>query len=322
MKTLLWLIIGLVGSVSYAQGNSLFNLDNQIKTYTDCLGRTTLEPANIPECKKENYDTNNALLFTGELVILMKELKGVPSDIKKQITTFLPKHFIKPGLLSRHPEPYRFRKDMKPISFDEFTGVAFMASVIPELRPYVDDIVKYGLENNWQYWDMPGYEKGKSWFELLYPTALLQWIPYLQEENLRRGTVRYNKLYPLFATHHFHQRAFYKMMSLSYKPNWIEEAYFVGASLLAEYTDSSSSFAMWLFRYKALEHRNYQSPMIKWASSHWREKMREKFGEQYDKVIFQMYYESKDHPFHHMAEIKYLPSAIKNDILKQNLIDK
>lgn len=319
MKTLF--LLGLLLTTTAYGDEKPFDLDEQINLYTDCLGRTTLLPANISECENENYDTNNALLFTGELVILLKELKGISPEIKNRVLTFIPKHFVKPGLLSRHPEPYRFREDMKPISFDEFTGVAFMAAVIPELRKDMDDVVKYGIENNWQYWDMPGYEKGKSWFELLHPLALAQLVPYLQEESLRKSTVNYPRLYPIFATHHFHQRAFYKMMSNSYKPNWFETVYFAAASYLAETTENSSSLAMWLFRYKALDHKPMDNSLIRYAQARWRAKMLSRFGEKYEQIIFQRYYEDKNHPFHKIAEIQYMQNAINYDIMNGTSLD-
>lgn len=314
----LFLCTLVLSTLGYAQERTDFNLKAQIGVYTDCLGRTTLEPANREECLKQNYDTNNALLYTGELVILLQENEGIPADIKNKVLEFLPRHFVKPGLLSRHPEPYRFTRSMKPISFDEFTGVGFMAAVIPELRTYLDQVVEYGEDNYWQYWDVPGHEKGRSWYDLLYPKSLIQWIPYLQEDSLRKSTIRYPELYPVFATHHFHQRAFYKMMSKSYKPNWFEELYFVAASVLSEDKDNYSSLAMWLFRYKALEHREYKSSIVNWAKERWRKKMTSRYGQKYNEVIFNLYYENDNHPFHAMAKMKndsasILPYSDKNE---------
>jgi hypothetical protein len=298
MKNLLTLIFFAFAIDSFAVSKE--HLDQ----YTDCLGRTTLLPSNIPNCLNKDYDSNNAILWSGEMAILLKDFHGeVPEDVKNQLKKFLPSHFVKTGLLSRHPEPYRYLDTMRPISFDEYTGVAFMASVIPELSKFMDDTVEYGIKNNWQFWDVPTYENGKSLKTLFSLKALKQWVPYLQEESLRKSTIKYPELYPLFATHHIHQQAFYKMMSSKYKPSLFEELYFAVASYFAEDKHSWSSLNMWIFRYKAIEYKKYDSKIISYMKERFEKKMLKRFGMFYETLVFQQFYEDYNHPFHLISKI-------------------
>lgn len=313
MRLLVFLITFSFSSVISANSQ----IEDKIAKFTDCLGRTTLNQSKNEECIKGNYDNNNALLYSGEMVVLLKEFYGnIPDHHKNKILKFLPSHFIKKGLLSRHPEPYRFSEKMRPISFDELTGVSMMASVIPEIGEYVDDIVAYGLQHNWQYWDVPNYEDGKTWFSLLGLTPMLKFKSYLNEESLRKSTIKYPELYPIFSTHHIHQRAFYKMMSKSYKPNLFEVFYFSLASFLSESKENSSSLVMWLFRWKALSHKPYEHKLIQMAERSWKNAMVKRFGNDYEAEIFNLYFDNKDHPFHLIIKEKSLKNVNKDDIIK------
>lgn len=314
MKSLIF-IIG-IGFSSLTSAHP--HIESRIANFTDCLGRTTLEPSKNEECLVGQFDNNNALLYSGELALLLKDLYGeVPKIHKNKILDFLPSHFIKKGLLTRHPEPYRFNENMRPISFDELTGVAMMAAVIPEVQNLVDDIVLYGLNNHWQYWDVPNHEFGVSWFNLLKPDSLKQWTSYLSEESLRKSTIKYKKLYPIFATHHIHQRAFYKMMSKSYKPNLFEILYFSFASYFSESKDNASSLTMWLFRWKALENKPFDHFFIKQAQKSWVNSMKQRFGLSYEEKILESYFENREHPFHLISKENSLKKQNKNDIIAE-----
>lgn len=280
------------------------DLNIHVEEYSDCFGRTTLYPAKLDECLAQNYDSNNAILWSGEMAMLLKEnLGSVPEEFKTKMLQVMPLHFSQPGLLSRHPHPYRYNEDMKPISFDEYHGLAFLSTVIPEFKETMDQVVEYGQKNHWQFWDMPGHEKGKPlWSLLTFSNLKLFFTEYLQEDHLRRATLKYPSWYPLFATHHLHQRAFYKMTSKSYKANFFEEVVFATAGVLAANgNDNFSSMAMWMFRYKALNHLNYDSKVIKWSEKYFKEKLTDRFGPNYPQYVFQKFYKDQEHPFHLLA---------------------
>lgn len=297
MKTMAFILTLSLSLGAYAQ--SLFP---NLALYHDCIGRTTLFPAQHQSCLNQDYDTNNAVLWSGEMALLLYEINGyVPTEFKETLVKTIQSQFIKPGLLSRHPEPYRFKADMRPISFDEFHGVAFLAAVIPEFRKNMDDVVEHGMQNDWQYWDVPKYEKGKSWLSILSWQGIKELYHYLQEDSLRKSTIKYPELYPIFATHHFHQRAFYKMLSTKYKPSAIEELYFAASGILAAHKDNYSSLSMWIFRWKALEKINYQSQLLSWVRKYYHSQLNERFGQNYEQVVFANFYEDSAHPFHQLS---------------------
>lgn len=294
-----------------------------LSKYHDCIGRTTLFPAMHEACLNQDYDTNNAVLWSGETAILLYEIYGyVPTEFKVNFIKSIQSQFITPGLLSRHPEPYRFKEDMRPVSFDEFHGVAFLAAVIPEFRKNMDEIVEHGENNYWQYWDVPKYEKGKSWWSIVSWKGIKELYNYIQEDSLRKSTIKYPELYPIFATHHFHQRAFYKMLSTKYKPSAFEELYFAVSGLLAAHKDNYSSLSMWIFRWKALEHAGYHSKVLSWVRSYYNNKLHERFGSKYEQIVFANFYEDKEHPFHKMSATSTLvrTTARQSKETKSNLI--
>lgn len=301
MKNILALFLALHCTLAVAKNNAL---DSHIKEYRDCLNRVTLRPANNEECLKQNYDSNNAILWSGEMAILMKETLGyVPGEYKQELINSITKHFSSPGLLSRHPEPYRLLPDAKPISFDEYHGLAFLASVIPEFRKTMDEVVEYGEKNYWQFWDIPGQEQGKPLWQLLTLKNLKDFYYYLQEENLRKATLKYPAWSALFATHHIHQQAMYKMLSTKYKPSLFEELYFAATAYFAKDKDNYSSLSMWIFRFKALDQINYKSKIVSWVKKLYLNHLEERFGKDYELVVFSRFYEDENHPFHRMAAL-------------------
>lgn len=308
MKTFCCLLLGLVTNFTYAK-----SLETHIREYRDCLNRVTIFPADHEKCLNQDYDSNNAILWSGEMALLMKESYGsVPEDYRKNIVTSIKNHFSKPGLLSRHPDPYRFSPTMKPISFDEYHGVAFLAAVIPEFRETMDEVVEYGEKNHWQFWDIPGQEQGKPLWSLLTIQNLKDFYAYLQEENLRKATLKYPAWSALFATHHIHQRALYKMFSTKYKPSLFEELYFTATAYFAKDKDNYSSLAMWIFRFKALDEINYNSKPIAWVKKLYLSRLEERFGANYESVVFEQFYIDTNHPFHRLAampEIKRIANV-------------
>jgi hypothetical protein len=127
--------------------------------YFDNLGRMDLKPVNGGEAS-----TNNQLLYTGELAILMKLVGGyAPADffaLAEAVGECSLDNF--PGLYTRHPEPYRFKTEngkpnFVPVSFDEILGACFTNWCAGEIKDNENILTHAELTNN-RFCDIPNYE--------------------------------------------------------------------------------------------------------------------------------------------------------------------
>lgn len=252
-----------------------FTLLELIDKYTDIIGRTSVKPSDRIQEVQGNFDSNNALLYTGERAILM-ELAGLYSfHYQTQDNLAFSKCFARAGLLTRHPQPYRFKESMRPLSFDEVRGFFMAAAVNPQLKPMMDEIIKYGEINHWNFNDQPGEEfQGKPLISLLKTPkeTLSQWKAYrarakeigLDNGGMRKAAQEFKYLNPLFFWTQPHSRAFYKLVAGEKATLWEKLYYLLNTVVSATKRDDgqNSSRIMAIFMALTLNKVQHKSLLI------------------------------------------------------------
>lgn len=278
-----------------------------ILNYTDIHGRMSIsKPGTVEEQKLGKYASNNANLYTGEMAILLQDKDLLTIELRENIIKGLNSSWVEPGLMARHPGNYRETDHYLPVSHDEYNGLMFAASVIPELRYKADDVVEYGKKNNWQYCDVPGY-KTITFSQMFSNPNLFSIVKnYLNENHLRRATKKYPELFPIFFTYQPHQRFLFKALSTKYKPTLFEEIYFAANIIYTSIskTPDNGFYTRVLagFRLKALENVGYSSPWIKLASTVFVYSSKKMLGENYLEKMVNIYFDDKEHPFHYIVK--------------------
>ena len=119
--------------------------------FIDPTGRLSDKPSN-----QEDGITDNAILFTGEFLFLLKELRkyGVQEDSLALTTLFSAR--VMPGLYTRHPLSYmtKYNIEHNTISHDEYLGALLLAYCLDRHKQEAREIVEYGKKYNWQYTDL------------------------------------------------------------------------------------------------------------------------------------------------------------------------
>lgn len=170
-----------------------------MSSYFDDLGRVHTKPIK-PE---DNFPTNNAWIYTAiyETIRSMNDKaygKHISAINQCNVSGF---H----GLYSRHPEPYRFKEGMVPVSHDEIIGLAMLdkttAVRIVIQSPYFCDIPSYERENK-----LPFYSKIKPWASFLYRVVV-------KKEKERKITKQYPELFNTFFTHRMQYLYIYQSLS-------------------------------------------------------------------------------------------------------------
>jgi hypothetical protein len=291
------------------------SLKKLIKTYSDKYGRMDLKPVNGGE-----PSTNNQLLYTGELAILMfaynkhfrfandknifiqSDFDGLMEGI---LVSKVPGY---PGLFSRHPDPYRLNLPLKgrPTSFDEILGAAFVSGLsAPQVA---EAIVNHGEKYDWQYCDVPSFEKGGSISQLfLSPVRTAKELySYLKEafsyekDGLRKASQKYTWFYPLFFSHSSSSRLVYRSAAGINSGFWDKLSFLPSVLVASMKSDNVSTKVLWYFRLKFLETIGRETFGSKLAKRFYKWSETRRYGQDFEKELFKLYYTDTNHPFHEM----------------------
>lgn len=289
-------------------------LKDNIRQFSDSIGRMDLKPV-----YGGKWTTNNNLLYTGELAVMMFFYNKKHPDFftKEDFDRLL--NAIKhcevtgyPGLFSRHPEPYRRlldsqgRVDFRPTSFDEIVG-AKMTSYLAESSTSMD-IYNHGKNNHWQYNDVPNHEKGISRWSVIFNKNLISNLKsYFKDAGtydtggLRKAAQHHSSLYPIFFTHSNSNRIVYSS-DRDIKPS-------IGDSIIALFSstiaaikgDNTSTKLLWFFRFKYIEATGKDNLIIKSAKFLFKTINKLKDGDDWKNKYFNEYY-VYFHPLKRMAK--------------------
>lgn len=281
-----------------------------INMYTDIIGRASVFPSDRMKEASGNFDSNNALLYTGERAILTHLAGLYDFHYQTQDNLAFSKCFVRSGLLSRHPEPYRQRSTMRPLSFDELRGFFMAAAVNPQLMPLAREIIKYGELNHWNFNDQPGEEfKGAPLWTLLKTPkeTFRQWKAYrarakeigLDNGGMRKAAQEFKYLNPLFFHTQLHSRLFYKETA-GVKSTLFERLYFLGNVLVSMFKKDdgqNSSRIMAAFMFLALNKVKHKSLLINLSKVIFHYTCRFHHGKNYLHKMINGYFKSEQHPF-------------------------
>jgi hypothetical protein len=126
-------------------------MQNLTYPFVDPIGRPSDKPVD-----QELGITDNPLLFSGELALLLDGLKKLTFKDYTWMEKILEDCRVTKGLYARHPKSYEQQYSIAPnrVSHDEYNGIVFMAIAFPALRHHLEDILSYGEAHNWQYNDL------------------------------------------------------------------------------------------------------------------------------------------------------------------------
>lgn len=285
------------------------DLETSIEYYKDNLGRMDLKPVNRGESS-----TNNQLLYTGELAILMK-LIGTFSqqdfqDLRNSVKTCQLVNY--PGLYTRHPEPYRFRtKDgspnFVPVSFDEITGACFTNWCAGDIISNEHIIEHADLTNN-RFCDIPNYELMDGTLNVFKLSFWKDLIAYFKEANtyesfetgLRKSVRNHPELYPIFFKHNTSTRRVYNS-GCNRISSFGSNVVFLLAAFLASFKSNNiSTKVLYWFRFRFLELTGTETFLTKLAKQYYNYTNENRLGEDWEMKLFSQYYTDVDHPFHEM----------------------
>lgn len=283
-----------------------------LTTYTDILGRVSLKPSNKDKESTGDFDSNNALLYTGELSLLLKKAGLYTFNYQVQHNLAYSSCTVRFGneaVLTRHPEPYRFNPNMRPLSFDELRGLFMAATVNPQLKPIALALIRYGENNNWVFTDQPNEEyKGKSLLSLLKTPkeTVSQWKAYrarakgigLDNGGMRKAAQEFKYLNPMFFWSQPSNRMFYKMCA-NRDTTLLERSWFLLAEILGAFEKDdgqNSSRLMGGFMHLALNNVEHKSLLVKAARLVYHTSCRYHFGRDYMYDMCSKYYKEEHHP--------------------------
>jgi hypothetical protein len=287
------------------------------KDYTDIHGRVTFYLASHSDPENSYYATQNNNLWTGEANILMYLTQDVPSDVYSiQHDNFyksLRSVTLEPGLITRHPDPYRFTKWYDPVSLDEYAGVCYSLSVFQESRHEADQMVEYGNTHQWAFIDdIPGtdpFESVKKDGLLLVFFTFLMVLAYIVKTKalgtFDKGTMEKIMQKSQGLTHLSRirlpkDRLLIKSVSLNSKPTFSEQIWLLLSTFMTtrKSNDETSGKCLAFFKFKALKALNYQPFLVRMAKKMFHKRMKKKYGDNYMEKVFNEYFHDHNHPFH------------------------
>ncbi len=280
-----------------------------ISKYTDIIGRASVYPSDRQKEANGIFDSNNALLYTGERAILMHLAGLYDFHYQTQDNLAFSKCFARSGLLSRHPHPYRYRDNMRPLSFDEVRGFFMAAAVNPQLMPMAKEIIKYGELNHWNFNDQTGEEFKGAPLISMFKTPVetfRQWKAYraraeeigLDKGGMRKAAQEFKYLNPLFFWTQPHSRAFYKAIAGESTTLWERLYFFINTLIGAFQKDDgqNSSRIMEGFMLIALNKVYHNSLLISLSRIIYHWSCRYHFGKRYMYKMMSMYFKDKNNP--------------------------
>lgn len=288
-------------------------LQHLLTTYADIIGRVSLKPSNKSKESIGDFDSNNALLYTGELALLLK-LSGLYTfNYQVQHNLAFTKCAIQfrggYAVLTRHPEPYRYDPDMRPLSFDELRGFFMAATINRQLKPLADSLIAYGEKNSWVFTDQPHEQfMGKPLLSLLKTPkeTLSQWKAYrarakeigLDNGGMRKAAQEFKYLNPMFFWTQPSNRMFYKMCA-GHKTTLLERMWFLLSEVAGAFDKDdgqNSSRLMGGFMHLALNNVDHKSLLVKAARLVYHTSGRYHFGRDYMYAMCSKYFKEPHHP--------------------------
>ena len=235
-----------------------------MSNYFDDLGRVHTKPIK-PE---DNFPTNNAWIYTAiyDTLRIMNDRYQYYGSYRDCIAKCnIAGNY---GLYSRHPEPYRFKEGMVPISHDEIIGIAMLDTInakrIVLQSPYFCDIPNYEKPNK-----LPFYRKIKPWASFLYRIVV-------KKETSRKITKQYPELFNTFFTHRRQYRYIYQSLS-GFERTLGNAVAWASARILDSLTSSVS-----LLHYMAMvrmEQRGNKSFLFKLVAKMMKRSIMRKYGD-------------------------------------------
>jgi hypothetical protein len=287
------------------------DIEASIEYYKDNLGRMDLKPVN-----KGEASTNNQLLYTGELAILMKLAGGyTPADfnaLAQAVRTCQLADY--PGLYTRHPAPYRFKtKDglpnFVPVSFDEILGACFTNWCAGNIRENEDILQHTQLTDN-RFCDIPGYELMDSYESVFKPGLFAELKRYYQkaktyeklETGFRKEVRNFSRFFPIFFKHSS-TNVFCYTASANRDAGFLSSVLLFASAILASVKkDNLSTKVLWWFRFRFLELTGKETFLTKLAKQYYNYTNKNRLGEFWENELFAEYYEDRNHPFHELVK--------------------
>jgi hypothetical protein len=282
-----------------------------IENYKDNLGRMDLKPVNGGEAS-----TNNQLLYTGELAILMKLAGGYSQADFFRLLEAVYECSLEdfPGLYTRHPEPYRQRKtadgkpDFVPVSFDEILGACFTNWCAGDIQDNENILTHAELTNN-RFCDIPNYELMNSYLGMFSKGFWKDLKAYYDEaktyETLEAGARKavrnHPRFYPMFFNHSSACSVLYAAGAGRNSSFLSCLVLFVSAILASVKKDNLSTKVLWWFRFRFLELTGKENVLTKLAKQFYNYTNKNRLGDDWEKQLFAAYY-PEGHPFHELRE--------------------
>jgi hypothetical protein len=249
---------------------------NSSKSYTDEYGRFELYPR--AKSKVGKYSSENPKTFQGYMDIVLDHAEELTDSRVQTTVDAILMTQVEPGLFGRQVPGKNFGNT---VSHDEYNGICYTASVVPELRDTVcNEIVEYGMENGWLYNDeIPN---------------LTPWQAIKQKEFKQLAFIRQPR-----------DRAFYKIMSTKYNPNLLEVLWLFVSTLVtvhrpAFHKDCGTKLIMF-FRMLAIE-RVTDKWYYKLMNEYVRKQLEKTYGKEYLPKMLRAYFKDANHPIHVLAQ--------------------
>jgi hypothetical protein len=297
------------------------DIETSIEYYKDNLGRMDLKPVNGKEAS-----TNNQLLYTGELAILMELVNKNEECVHLEFNN---KDFASlhqsiqtckvpnvPGLYTRHPEPYRFKTlngmpNFVPVSFDEILGACFINFCAGEIKAN-ERIVQHAQLTHNRFCDIPGYELMDSYSTVFKAGLLADLKAYYQkaktyatlETGLRKEVRNTPRLYPLFFSHSLSDLFIYNAGCGRDNSFLGSVSVFLAVFVASLKKDNLSTKVLWWYRFRFLELTGKETVLTKFAKQFYNYTNKNRLGDSWQTQLFSSYYEDKNHPFHEL--LKYV----------------
>jgi hypothetical protein len=284
------------------------DIETSIEYYKDYLGRMDLKAVNRGEAS-----TNNQLLYTGELAILMTLVgsfrKADFDALRKSVATCQLSQF--PGLYTRHPEPYRQKKTMDgkpnfvPVSFDEILGACFTNWCAGDIAAN-EHILEHAKLTNNRFCDITGYELMDGFRGSL--KELWQGLKAYYKEaksyetletGFRKSVRNHPVLFPFFFKHSDSTLLFYACGANREFSLLSGISLLLSAFLASFKSDNISTKVLWWFRFRFLELTGKQTFLTKIAKQYYNYTNRNRLGSDWEEELFKAYY-PEGHPFHEL----------------------
>lgn len=287
--------------------------DKLLNEYLDEYGRVLTSITSWANSFEMKYENNNMLLFSGEALLLLKKNDLLNREAQNRILggIFKCEHEIFSGLYSRHPMPYRVTNQLDVISHDEYNGVMYALSAIPEYQVAADDVVEYGKRYGSFCDSYPGRSFTSAFIRRPINTIknVIKMINFLRNKEDYRGKIQDVEI--LTYKRQPRDWAFYKIISENYEPSLFEICFMCLSTLMTlkkptGYVRGSGRlmaiYRMWAIEEKGLTNKIH-SVIINLSNKLFRKGLKKQYGENYIEELHKMYFNlDANHPFHELCK--------------------